>query len=464
MVWGRGRAVMKRTNEINESPRGEDSKRQRSLSASYAEPDNNTDWLLANQQRMQMLAQSDALAAVAAAGGHQQLNLLFDDYSNRGGMDGGVGVSPTPRVVALENAHTQLAAAMIRQRQAEDTLRQCQQQQAVAVAEYLQQQAANLQQQSSQNQHLPQGSSTTSTTNSNAAAAGPLVPQAFNIDSTFVQGIYEQRPGSGANAAISTMSRNNAGMFGTGERVVYRIPVEFANSSESIPNRNRHANNKVAAAAAAAAFGSPMDTYNSANSIIPGYSSFLLSSTPAPLNSHLAPTVQSFSSDTSSSLKQNPPSSPNPRKKSTSTASPTTPKISIAGPKRRPVSLQSLVNRGEACYDPGPVRELALPSDRGNLSEYQCLLRKQIVLFSVSINDIQCSAQGRNKPIVIGQVGVLCRHCARIPPGMRPCGAAYFPGKLSGLYQVCIWPIYFVVVVSLTLTFHHCSGCTKYGD
>jgi len=86
-------------------------------------------------------------------------------------------------------------------------------------------------------------------------------------------------------------------------------------------------------------------------------------------------------------------------------------------------------------YDPGPTKELSLPSDKGNLSPYQCLLREQILLFTVQMGDIQCSAQGRNKPITLGQVGVLCRHCARIPPGLRPCGAVYFPGKLSGLYQ-----------------------------
>jgi hypothetical protein len=89
----------------------------------------------------------------------------------------------------------------------------------------------------------------------------------------------------------------------------------------------------------------------------------------------------------------------------------------------------------EANYNPGVVKDLSLTSDPENLSEYQCLLRQQIVLFAVSIPDIQCSAQGRNKPITLGQVGVMCRHCAKIPPGMRPCGAVYFPAKLSGLYQ-----------------------------
>lgn len=89
----------------------------------------------------------------------------------------------------------------------------------------------------------------------------------------------------------------------------------------------------------------------------------------------------------------------------------------------------------EYTFEPENMKELSLPTDTENLSEYQCLLRQQIVLFTVGAADIQCSAQGRNKPIVLGQVGTLCRHCAKIKPGLRPSGAVYFPAKLTGLYQ-----------------------------
>jgi len=103
--------------------------------------------------------------------------------------------------------------------------------------------------------------------------------------------------------------------------------------------------------------------------------------------------------------------------------------------KPRKKRVNKKLNVPYSPYDPGDTKDLSLPSDKSNLSAYQCLLREQILLFAVQISDIQCSAQGRNKPITLGQVGVLCRHCARIPPGLRPCGAVYFPGKLSGLYQ-----------------------------
>ena len=84
---------------------------------------------------------------------------------------------------------------------------------------------------------------------------------------------------------------------------------------------------------------------------------------------------------------------------------------------------------------PGDGVSLALRSDEENLSEYQCFIRAHIELFSAKVRDIECNAQGRNKPIVVGQVGIRCKACACIPPGRRPRGAVYFPAKLTGLYQ-----------------------------
>jgi hypothetical protein len=73
--------------------------------------------------------------------------------------------------------------------------------------------------------------------------------------------------------------------------------------------------------------------------------------------------------------------------------------------------------------------------DDDNLSAYQCLVRKQIELFEAKVEDVESNAQGRNKPIVSGQVGIRCRHCSRIPPRHRTRGATYYPAKLNGLYQ-----------------------------
>lgn len=78
---------------------------------------------------------------------------------------------------------------------------------------------------------------------------------------------------------------------------------------------------------------------------------------------------------------------------------------------------------------------LFMACDAEQLSEYQCLIRKQIELFSATYVDIQMTVQGRNRKIDAGQVGVRCRHCADIPIKKRARGAVYYPSKLSCIYQ-----------------------------
>jgi hypothetical protein len=78
---------------------------------------------------------------------------------------------------------------------------------------------------------------------------------------------------------------------------------------------------------------------------------------------------------------------------------------------------------------------LFMSCDEDSLSEYQCLVRKQIELFEARPEDVASNAKGRNKPIVIGQVGIRCRHCRILPPKSRQRGATYYPAKLNGLYQ-----------------------------
>jgi hypothetical protein len=82
-----------------------------------------------------------------------------------------------------------------------------------------------------------------------------------------------------------------------------------------------------------------------------------------------------------------------------------------------------------------PPQPLFMSCDVDSLSEYQCLVRKQIELFEARPEDVASNAKGRNKPIVIGQVGIRCRHCRLLPPKSRQRGATYYPAKLNGLYQ-----------------------------
>lgn len=82
-----------------------------------------------------------------------------------------------------------------------------------------------------------------------------------------------------------------------------------------------------------------------------------------------------------------------------------------------------------------PPIQLYLSCDDTVMSPYQVFARRQIELFEANWDDIESNAQGRNKPIVLGQVGIRCRHCNFLPPKQRKRGAVYYPAKLEGVYQ-----------------------------
>ena len=77
-----------------------------------------------------------------------------------------------------------------------------------------------------------------------------------------------------------------------------------------------------------------------------------------------------------------------------------------------------------------PPVSLYMPCDDQCLSRYQCLIRQQIELFQATHADLDTNTQGRNRPIVLGQVGIRCRHCASSPNKLRKAGAVYFPSKV----------------------------------
>lgn len=96
-------------------------------------------------------------------------------------------------------------------------------------------------------------------------------------------------------------------------------------------------------------------------------------------------------------------------------------------------------------------RSLALPQDGEILSEYQCLVRKQIEAFDAQQEDVESHARGRNKPIVLGQMGIRCKHCHMLPLQKRERGSVYFPSKLLGLYQAA----------QNMASCHLCDSCPK---
>lgn len=78
---------------------------------------------------------------------------------------------------------------------------------------------------------------------------------------------------------------------------------------------------------------------------------------------------------------------------------------------------------------------LYMPCDDAVISSYQCLARKQMELFEANEVDVEAGAQGRNRGIVLGQVGIRCRHCAHLYPRRRTKSSTFYPSKLKSIYQ-----------------------------
>jgi len=81
-----------------------------------------------------------------------------------------------------------------------------------------------------------------------------------------------------------------------------------------------------------------------------------------------------------------------------------------------------------------PIR-LYLSCNPDYLSPYQCLIRKHVELFEAKECDVTSPKKGRNKSIVLGQVGIRCCFCGYVPPTERDRGNMYFPSNLSLIYQ-----------------------------
>lgn len=80
-----------------------------------------------------------------------------------------------------------------------------------------------------------------------------------------------------------------------------------------------------------------------------------------------------------------------------------------------------------------PSTMLYLSCDPDFFTEFQVIARKNIEFFEATPVDVQTNAQGRNKPIVLGQVGIRCVHC-RFNEN-RAKGSQYYPSQLSNIYQ-----------------------------
>jgi hypothetical protein len=79
---------------------------------------------------------------------------------------------------------------------------------------------------------------------------------------------------------------------------------------------------------------------------------------------------------------------------------------------------------------------LYMDGDEEHLTAYQCLLRQQLEVFEAGPDDMRGSSQGRNTPILLGQVGLQCRHCASLPNAAKTKAAVYYSQTIDGIYQI----------------------------
>jgi hypothetical protein len=80
---------------------------------------------------------------------------------------------------------------------------------------------------------------------------------------------------------------------------------------------------------------------------------------------------------------------------------------------------------------------LAEEDDLQHLSPLQCELRKHLEVFEAEPEDVEGSKRpGRKGLVALGQVGIRCIYCARVHPGSRSTGSAYFSHTVHGVYQI----------------------------
>lgn len=78
---------------------------------------------------------------------------------------------------------------------------------------------------------------------------------------------------------------------------------------------------------------------------------------------------------------------------------------------------------------------VAASHDRFTLTPYQALVRQSVEFFTAGEEDVALPGRGRRKKMLLGQVGVRCKHCSHVPVKERQSCSQSFPGRLWGVYQ-----------------------------
>lgn len=78
---------------------------------------------------------------------------------------------------------------------------------------------------------------------------------------------------------------------------------------------------------------------------------------------------------------------------------------------------------------------LSEEQDHENLNKLHCFVRKHVEIFKADEEAISAPAPGRKTRVVLGQVGIRCIHCAKLPLKQRVKRAVCYPPSVSGIYH-----------------------------
>jgi hypothetical protein len=81
------------------------------------------------------------------------------------------------------------------------------------------------------------------------------------------------------------------------------------------------------------------------------------------------------------------------------------------------------------------LRLLAVPEDSIALNPLHCFVRQNVEVFIATKDDVAAPSPGRRTRVKIGQVGIRCIHCARLPMKDRVKRAVCYPPSVSGIYH-----------------------------
>lgn len=78
---------------------------------------------------------------------------------------------------------------------------------------------------------------------------------------------------------------------------------------------------------------------------------------------------------------------------------------------------------------------LTTEKDSQHLNPIHCFVRRHVEFFAATDEDLSAPAPGRKTPVVLGQVGVRCIHCARLPLKIRVKRSVCYPASVGGIYH-----------------------------